>query len=53
MVADFVHMIAIIMQVPRGLGDFCLLFALMRLVQSLLKNPHIQIEPYVSLLFLI
>ncbi|CAO2814223.1 unnamed protein product [Amaranthus hypochondriacus] len=33
-------------EVPRGLGDFCLLFALMRLVQSLLKNPHIQIEPY-------
>lgn len=35
-------------QVARGLGDFSLLFALMRLVRSLLKNPHIQIEPYVS-----
>ncbi|XP_021847743.1 transcription initiation factor TFIID subunit 6 isoform X1 [Spinacia oleracea] len=33
-------------EVARGLGDFSLLFALMRLVRSLLKNPHIQIEPY-------
>lgn len=33
-------------EVARGLGDFNLLFALMRLVRSLLKNPHIQIEPY-------
>ncbi|KAI3920418.1 hypothetical protein MKX01_000757 [Papaver californicum] len=27
-------------------NDFPLLFALMRVVQSLLKNPHIHIEPY-------
>ncbi|KAL9244009.1 hypothetical protein vseg_017830 [Gypsophila vaccaria] len=33
-------------EVSRGLGDFNLLFALMRLVRSLLRNPHIQIEPY-------
>ncbi|XP_021724539.1 transcription initiation factor TFIID subunit 6-like isoform X1 [Chenopodium quinoa] len=33
-------------EVARGLGDFNLLFALMRLVRSLLKNPNIQIEPY-------
>ncbi|KAL2926264.1 Transcription initiation factor TFIID subunit 6 [Bienertia sinuspersici] len=31
-------------EVARGLGDFNLLFALMRLVRSLLRNPHIQIE---------
>ncbi|KAK6919278.1 TATA box binding protein associated factor (TAF), histone-like fold domain [Dillenia turbinata] len=35
-------------EVSRGLGDFALLFALMRVVQSLLQNPHIHIEPYVS-----
>jgi transcription initiation factor TFIID subunit 6 len=33
-------------QVTRGLEDFPLLFSLMRLVQSLLLNPHIHIEPY-------
>ncbi|GAB2256841.1 hypothetical protein Droror1_Dr00022900 [Drosera rotundifolia] len=33
-------------EVSRGLGNFCVLFALMRLVRSLLKNPHIHIEPY-------
>ncbi|GAB2274963.1 hypothetical protein Dimus_009731 [Dionaea muscipula] len=33
-------------EVSRGLGNFGLLFALMRLVRSLLKNPHIHIEPY-------
>lgn len=36
-------------QVSRGLNDFKLLFALMRLVWSLLQNPHIHVEPYVSL----
>jgi len=40
-------------QVTRGLEDFPLLFSLMRLVQSLLLNPHIHIEPYVSLLELL
>lgn len=33
-------------EVSRGLNDFFLLFALMRVVWSLLQNPHIQIEPY-------
>ncbi|KAL9264394.1 Transcription initiation factor TFIID subunit 6-like protein [Drosera capensis] len=33
-------------EVSRGLGNLCVLFALMRLVRSLLKNPHIHIEPY-------
>ncbi|KAK1416648.1 hypothetical protein QVD17_25763 [Tagetes erecta] len=33
-------------EVSRGLNDFQLLFALMRLVWSLLQNPHIHIEPY-------
>lgn len=33
-------------EVSRGLGDFRLLFALMRLVRSLMRNHHIQIEPY-------
>lgn len=33
-------------EVTRGLEDFPLLFSLMRLVQSLLLNPHIHIEPY-------
>lgn len=35
-------------QVSRNLNSFPLLFALMRLVWSLLRNPHIHIEPYVS-----
>lgn len=35
-------------QVSRGLNDYSLLFALMRVVWSLLQNPHIHIEPYVS-----
>jgi len=35
-------------QVSRGLSNFPLLFALMRVVNSLLQNPHIHIEPYVS-----
>ncbi|XP_059661159.1 transcription initiation factor TFIID subunit 6 [Cornus florida] len=33
-------------EVSRGLSDFPLLFALMRIVLSLLQNPHIHIEPY-------
>ncbi|KAI7741780.1 hypothetical protein M8C21_000624, partial [Ambrosia artemisiifolia] len=33
-------------EVSRGLNDFQLLFALMRLVCSLLQNPHIHVEPY-------
>lgn len=33
-------------EVSRGLNNFPLLFALMRVVSSLLQNPHIQIEPY-------
>ncbi|KAI8010322.1 Transcription initiation factor TFIID subunit 6 [Camellia lanceoleosa] len=33
-------------EVSRGLNNFRLLFALMRLVGSLLQNPHIHIEPY-------
>lgn len=33
-------------EVARDLTDFNLLFALMRVVWSLLKNPHIHIEPY-------
>ncbi|KAL7601157.1 hypothetical protein Lser_V15G24934 [Lactuca serriola] len=33
-------------EVSRGLNNFHLLFALMRLVWSLLQNPHIHIEPY-------
>ncbi|KAF5726486.1 TATA box-binding protein-associated factor [Tripterygium wilfordii] len=33
-------------EVSRGLHDYNLLFALMRLVHSLLQNPHIHIEPY-------
>lgn len=36
-------------QVTRNLNSFPLLFALMRLVRSLLQNPHIHIEPYVSI----
>ncbi|CAA3012000.1 transcription initiation factor TFIID subunit 6-like [Olea europaea subsp. europaea] len=33
-------------EVSRNLNKFSLLFALMRLVWSLLQNPHIHIEPY-------
>ncbi|KAF3443351.1 hypothetical protein FNV43_RR13033 [Rhamnella rubrinervis] len=33
-------------EVSRGLNDYPLLFALMRVVRSLLHNPHIHIEPY-------
>ncbi|KAF5187957.1 transcription initiation factor TFIID subunit 6-like, partial [Thalictrum thalictroides] len=33
-------------EVTRSLNDFSLLFALMRIVRSLLQNPHIHIEPY-------
>ncbi|XP_042521000.1 transcription initiation factor TFIID subunit 6 isoform X2 [Macadamia integrifolia] len=33
-------------EVTRSLNDFQLLFALMRVVRSLLQNPHIHIEPY-------
>ncbi|CAH9063876.1 unnamed protein product [Cuscuta epithymum] len=33
-------------EVSRNLNNFSLLFALMRIVWSLLQNPHIHIEPY-------
>ncbi|GFP87510.1 transcription initiation factor TFIID subunit 6 [Phtheirospermum japonicum] len=33
-------------EVARNLSNFSSLFALMRLVRSLLRNPHIHIEPY-------
>ncbi|KAI4308426.1 hypothetical protein L6164_031503 [Bauhinia variegata] len=33
-------------EVSRGLNDYSLLFALMRVVSSLLQNSHIHIEPY-------
>lgn len=36
----------IVDEVSRNLNNFSLLFALMRLVWSLLQNPHIHIEPY-------
>jgi transcription initiation factor TFIID subunit 6 len=36
-------------QVTQSLGDLPVLFALMCVVQSLLHNPHIHIEPYVML----
>ncbi|KAM7492744.1 hypothetical protein LguiA_035665 [Lonicera macranthoides] len=34
-------------EVTRNLNNFSLLFALMRLVWSLLHNPHIHLEPYI------
>ncbi|KAJ4725186.1 transcription initiation factor TFIID subunit 6-like [Melia azedarach] len=33
-------------EVTRNMNNFSLLFALMRVVRSLLQNPHIHIEPY-------
>lgn len=33
-------------EVSRGLNDYALLFALMRVVWNLLQNPYIHIEPY-------
>lgn len=39
-------------QVARGLTEFNVLFALMRVVWSLLQNPHIRVEPYVSVLLI-
>ncbi|ERN01668.1 hypothetical protein AMTRI_Chr10g229400 [Amborella trichopoda] len=33
-------------EVTRSLNEFQLLYALMRVVRSLLQNPHIHIEPY-------
>lgn len=39
-------------KVASSLDNFALLFSLMRVVQSLLLNPHIHIEPYVSFDFL-
>ncbi|KAL1323110.1 hypothetical protein HN51_068141 [Arachis hypogaea] len=33
-------------EVSHGLSNFSLLFALMRVVKSILQNPHIHIEPY-------
>lgn len=40
-------------QVTRSLNNLPVLFALMRVVRSLLQNPHIHIEPYVSFCFLL
>ncbi|KAK6934515.1 TATA box binding protein associated factor (TAF), histone-like fold domain [Dillenia turbinata] len=37
-------------EVSRNLNDFPLLYALMHVIQSLLCNPHIHIEPYLHLL---
>ncbi|KAJ9153848.1 hypothetical protein P3X46_027245 [Hevea brasiliensis] len=39
-------------EVTQNLNNFSVLFALMRVAQSLLQNPHIHIEPYVCLLIL-
>ncbi|GAB4826901.1 hypothetical protein Ancab_033779 [Ancistrocladus abbreviatus] len=44
LVPYFTHFIAD--EVSRNLNNFTLLFALMRIVWSLLQNPHIHIEPY-------
>ncbi|CAN6471833.1 unnamed protein product [Victoria cruziana] len=44
LVPYFTHFIAD--EVVRSLNEFRLLFALMRVVRSLLLNPHIHIEPY-------
>ncbi|KAI4319886.1 hypothetical protein MLD38_033431 [Melastoma candidum] len=33
-------------EVSRGLSDIPLLFAVMRVVQSLFHNPHVNVEPY-------
>lgn len=35
-------------EVTRNLNNFPLLFALMRVVRSLLQNPHIHIDPYLQ-----
>jgi len=35
-------------EVSRNLSNLSILFALMRVLKSLLSNPHIHIEPYVS-----
>ncbi|KAK8452873.1 hypothetical protein SEVIR_5G185900v4 [Setaria viridis] len=40
------HVLSRELQVTRSLGDLPVLFALMRVVRSLLHNPHIHIEPY-------
>ncbi|KAL0000710.1 hypothetical protein SO802_014491 [Lithocarpus litseifolius] len=44
LVPYFIYFIAD--EVTRNLNDFPLLFALMRVVRSLLRNPHIHIDPY-------
>lgn len=36
-------------QVSRNLNNFSVLFGLMRVARSLLQNPNIHVEPYVSL----
>ncbi|PON94149.1 Transcription initiation factor [Trema orientale] len=46
LVPYFIYFIAD--EVTRNMNNFSLLFALMRLARSLLQNPHIHIEPYVS-----
>ncbi|MFS7945483.1 putative TAF6 HEAT repeat domain, transcription initiation factor TFIID subunit 6 [Helianthus anomalus] len=44
MVPYFIYFVA--EEVTRNLNNFQLLFALMRLVRSLLQNPYLHIEPY-------
>ncbi|XP_050246702.1 transcription initiation factor TFIID subunit 6-like isoform X2 [Quercus robur] len=44
LVPYFIYFIAD--EVAHNLNDFPLLFALMRVVRSLLRNPHIHIDPY-------
>ncbi|KAL8208955.1 hypothetical protein R6Q57_008367 [Mikania cordata] len=44
LVPYFIYFVA--EEVTRNLNNFQLLFALMRLVRSLLQNPFLQIEPY-------
>lgn len=50
MFPSFLTLASQMIQVACGLNDYKLLFALMRVVWSLLQNPHIHIEPYVSYL---
>ncbi|KAF5765681.1 putative TAF6 HEAT repeat domain, transcription initiation factor TFIID subunit 6 [Helianthus annuus] len=44
LVPYFIYFVA--EEVTRNLNNFQLLFALMRLVRSLLQNPYLHIEPY-------
>lgn len=40
----------VFLQVTQNLDNFSVLFALMRVARSIIQNPHIHIEPYVSVL---